>query len=762
MAVGTEVVAVRYEDIEAGTPISVPYPLYEALDIQVYYGFAAQLAVYNTDYTITLGEDFDTFTLTPTAALRAKIDALIVADPANEENYITVRRRLDYLTDSTAAAVRYTPFTSREFERTVLRFQQIQEQLNRCIALTPNFVGDSAQLQISELQPDRVLMADPTGQTVIAGPTVGEIEAAQQYAEDAAQALADAAIAAANAAQAAQDAEDAGVTAVANIATAQTSATDAITVAQGNATDAVADAQATAEIALGGYVSAAQDAAEEAQGYANQIALPTAIADTMLVRNSDNNAYEALTRPQTRRFLGVAGNTINYFDFVPRNKIAGISAGTDTDDQAAYWQAFRDALQAEATAGRKPHGVIPQCTIYTSVCPNFAIPGLQLDTLGLPKIISTSANPGFKMDGTDLGVGGWGLFGLRVGALMAGTTTGANGIEIKYIHQSHFEPLYTLGGTVAGIWISFCVSTTFDTPACSLSYLNGGAFLATPVYGIVLTAVTGDPKGTASGWCTLINPIGEHVPTGILLDKAQGTTLICGVAESCTDIGLVLGAAAIYTNVVGTDFESNTTYDVFCEAPYCTFTGIKAEHKFALWGLAKGCLVSGGVFGSIICDVNTKRNTFRDLLYATTAGENITDNGTDKSNRFINCTNHQTEKQFSEWRTSASLAATHTGGGGATITANGNFFTDGRTVHFTVEITVSVVGTASGAIVVTLPHAASRYFAFSGVEIGHGADAVAATLATSSNQLYVRKWDGSYPGDEAGNVIIISGTYERA
>src|SRR5690606_29811667 len=104
MAVGTDVVAVRYEDIVADTPISVPMPLYEATDITVYYGSAPLVAEYNTDYSITLGEDFNTFSLTPTASLLTKIDALIAADET-EENYITVRRQLDYLTDSTAAAV---------------------------------------------------------------------------------------------------------------------------------------------------------------------------------------------------------------------------------------------------------------------------------------------------------------------------------------------------------------------------------------------------------------------------------------------------------------------------------------------------------------------------------------------------------------------------------------------------------------------------------------------------------------------------------
>ena len=184
MAVGTEVVAVRYEDIVAGTPISVPYPVYEALDVFVYYGAASLRAVLNTDYTVSLADDFDTFTLTPLQSLIDKIDALIAADPTNEENYITVRRQLDYLTDSTAAAVRYTPFTSREFERTALRFQQLAERFNRALVLSPNFVGDEPLLQLNALKPGASLRVNDAGNAIEPGPQIPDIDAQFERAKE--------------------------------------------------------------------------------------------------------------------------------------------------------------------------------------------------------------------------------------------------------------------------------------------------------------------------------------------------------------------------------------------------------------------------------------------------------------------------------------------------------------------------------------------------------------------------------------------------
>lgn len=159
MVVSTSVVARRYEDVSAGVPISVDIPVYETSDVRVYYGNASLLALQQTDYTVALAGDFETFTLTPTAALLTKINALIAAD-ATEENFITVRRELDYLTDATPDGVRYTPFTSREFDRNAMRDMQLAEGQARSLR-----VGEaSSPLDPFAPVPDRVLAIGPNGQ----------------------------------------------------------------------------------------------------------------------------------------------------------------------------------------------------------------------------------------------------------------------------------------------------------------------------------------------------------------------------------------------------------------------------------------------------------------------------------------------------------------------------------------------------------------------------------------------------------------------
>lgn len=454
--------------------------------------------------------------------------------------------------------------------------------------------------------------------------------------------------------------------------------------------------------------------------------------------------------------------TISYFDFVPAALQPGIAAGTDTTtDQSPFWTAFRDALAAMATSGNRPHGVIPQCTIRTSTAPNFAMQNLHLETQGLPKIISTSAAPGFLCNGTGMGSGGWGVFGLKIGSLMAGTTSGLRGIEIRYCHQSDFDPLFCLGATSQGIYLSFLVSSILRSPTCSPSPI-GGSFLATPRYGIWLGAESGDSKGNASGWTTLINPIGEYVSEGIVVDRSHGALLIGGTAESCSTVGLTITENAVSTNVVGSDFEANGQYDIHCKGHYGGFTDIKSEKNFAFWGAASQNTVRGGVFNTITVDVNAARNRFDNIFYASQAGGNLNDSGIDT--QVNNAWNHQAEKWYSSWKP-ATMTASVINGSGFTVSAAGRTRQENRTVHFTAEVTVSAVGTVTptGYLALTLPYPSSSISnSFAGIEIGHNGKSVSAYLAPNSNVIQLRYADGSFAGNASGNFIVISGSYERA
>lgn len=184
MALGTDVVARRYEDVVAATPIAVDIPTFEASDITVYYGNETLVAVQNTDYDIALAGDFNTITITPLASLITKIDALIAADPT-EENAITVRRALDLLTEATAAGVRYTPFTAREFERAAMRDQQLSDLAARSIRLGDGFADPYTDLSIQTIPSD---VSDAPALVFLAtgglgpGPSSSQIAYAQGFA----------------------------------------------------------------------------------------------------------------------------------------------------------------------------------------------------------------------------------------------------------------------------------------------------------------------------------------------------------------------------------------------------------------------------------------------------------------------------------------------------------------------------------------------------------------------------------------------------
>lgn len=183
MAIVSEVVADKTLNISTGTPVAHTFPMFAAADLVVYYGVVAPaIAVQSVDYTFVLAVDFQSFTVTPTAALLAKIDALILNDPTNEINYMTVRRDMDNLTPTTPASVRQTQFASTEFDRTAMRLQQLQDNLNRALTLSPNFVGDTPKMELTEAKADTALVFNATGDGIVVGPTADEITSAQGYA----------------------------------------------------------------------------------------------------------------------------------------------------------------------------------------------------------------------------------------------------------------------------------------------------------------------------------------------------------------------------------------------------------------------------------------------------------------------------------------------------------------------------------------------------------------------------------------------------
>lgn len=178
MTVSTEVVARKFLDVAVDNPVYVDFPMYSEDEVQVYIG--STLAVLNTDYTVQLELDFDTFAIVPLQPMLDKLEGV--------ENVIVVRSNIPATTDSTANLARNTTFTSREHDRGARRDAQMSEALARAILVGPQFIGDELRVVINDVEEGKTLVFE--NGAISAGPDASEIAAAQGYAEAAANYLA--------------------------------------------------------------------------------------------------------------------------------------------------------------------------------------------------------------------------------------------------------------------------------------------------------------------------------------------------------------------------------------------------------------------------------------------------------------------------------------------------------------------------------------------------------------------------------------------
>lgn len=186
MALGTEKVAETFLSISTGVPIDCNWPLYAEDEVVVVYGSTSLEATLNVDYTVALdAPNYDQFTITPLAALLTKINNLIAADPT-ETNFITVRRKLDYLTSVQPETVRYTAFLSREIERIHMRFQQLAEEIYRAVVVPAKVTGTTAvRYFIDPPVANRGLVWDSTGTKLTNGPDLTDLTSFEAVASDA-------------------------------------------------------------------------------------------------------------------------------------------------------------------------------------------------------------------------------------------------------------------------------------------------------------------------------------------------------------------------------------------------------------------------------------------------------------------------------------------------------------------------------------------------------------------------------------------------
>ncbi len=199
MSVSVTILARRYLNPAAGVTIDVDYPVFDESHVRVIYGLQGLPAVLDTDFTVTLNTtDFSDFQVTPTASLRTKIDAMIAADPT-EVDQIVVRRSMPLTTDMTATLARLRDQIALEFDRTVLRAQEVDDKINGAIRV-PDTEVETIDMTLPPVatRGTKFLVFNADGTPASSNRTLAEVEAAPdaeqaKIAAETAQAAAEAA-----------------------------------------------------------------------------------------------------------------------------------------------------------------------------------------------------------------------------------------------------------------------------------------------------------------------------------------------------------------------------------------------------------------------------------------------------------------------------------------------------------------------------------------------------------------------------------------
>jgi hypothetical protein len=100
---------------------------------------------------------------------------------------------------------------------------------------------------------------------------------------------------------------------------------------------------------------------------------------------------------------------------------------------------------------------------------------------------------------------------------------------------------------------------------------------------------------------------------------------------------------------------------------------------------------------------------------------------------------------------------------GGTLTsydgAVGKYKQVGKTVTFYAGLHIILNGTGSGSLIVSLPVNPNNFFVFSGTGVDFGGAVVPLFWSSSTSEVYVKKFDGTYPGTD-DMYFGVSGVYE--
>lgn len=335
------------------------------------------------------------------------------------------------------------------------------------------------------------------------------------------------------------------------------------------------------------------------------------------------------------------GNVFKLRDtFNVKDPAYGAKGDGSTDDTAAL-----AAVRTAAAAAAQPARIIFPPGIYKySASPNWAIQDLQVDFEGEVRLRYTGTGIAVDLDGGAAGGGVYNTqFGVAGRVLIEAPTTATHAIRARALHHGKVRAkVLGAGSTSAGLKTNWCVCTEFDV---IVSVNEEGAWYSVtkPAFGYDL-----DIRGASefTSYCIFHNPIVEGPDIGVQLTGTLGNLFFGGTFEACSTYGAFASTGSNLDKFDGTDFESNTSQDV-----YNNGTGVEFNNCDTNGGVTfgtsctKGKLV-GGNHKTILLDATSSACTARDLVFnRANNGGTFSDNG--NSNRVVNLTDGG--KTYHDW-----------------------------------------------------------------------------------------------------------------
>jgi len=342
------------------------------------------------------------------------------------------------------------------------------------------------------------------------------------------------------------------------------------------------------------------------------------VGQTLFVRYLEGFVVANVTATTVTYTQGGTGSTSRTVTAKLQESVSVLDFGADPTGSTDSTTAI-----ANAAALLPTHKIIfPAGTYSYSVSPNWAVQDAQIEAQGEVILKYTGTGSAVILDAGSSG----GIYNVTIGRFIVQCpSTAQNAVYVRSVHHSRLGfDVRGAGSTYAGLYVAFAVCTHFDNFTCSVN--EGGWYAsATPAYGINLNLRN---AGEYVSYCLFTNPVIEGPNLGIQLVGALGNTFVGGTSEGCATYGLYNASSASNNKIIGMDFESNTTADVYCQGTNLQIINCDSTNIISFGTTSNRCTLTGGVHQSVLFDTGSTYNSAVNTQFNRAGSGTFTDAGT--------------------------------------------------------------------------------------------------------------------------------------